>query len=90
MSRRLDWVLKRSFLQRAVEQRPDLTWASPQVKHLDHLFSSLDSSTGLYLLAERDGLVDDVVSAEQVERFMRQPPTNTRALDARHDSARRG
>ena len=79
LSRRLDWVLKRSFLQRAVEQRPDLTWASPQVKHLDHLFSSLDPSTGLYLLAERDGLVDDVVSEEQVERFMRQPPTNTRA-----------
>ena len=79
LARRLDWVLKRAFLERALEHRPDLSWTSPQLKHLDHLFSSLDPSTGLYLQAERDGLVDRVVSADQIDRFTRQPPTNTRA-----------
>ena len=79
LSRRLDWVLKRSFLERAMERRPELTWTSPQVKHLDHLFSSLDPSTGLYIQAERDGLVDRVVSGEEIDKFTRQPPTNTRA-----------
>ena len=79
LARRLDWVLKRSFLERAMERRPALTWTSPEVKHLDHLFSSLDPSTGLYWRAERDSLVDSVVSAEQIDRFTRQPPTNTRA-----------
>ena len=79
LSRRLDWVMKRSFLERAIDHRPDLTWASPQIKHLDHLFSSLDPETGLYLGAERDGLIDRVVSAEQIDRFTRQPPTDTRA-----------
>ena len=79
LARRLDWVLKQSFLARAMEHRPELTWTSPQVKYLDHVFSSLDPSTGLYLQAERDGLVDRVVSADQIDRFTRQPPTNTRA-----------
>ncbi len=79
LSRRLDWVLKRSFLERAMEHRPELTWTSPQVKHLDHLFSSLDPSTGLFIQAERDGLVDRVVSGDQIDKFTRQPPTNTRA-----------
>ena len=79
LSRRLDWVLKRSLLERAMEQRPELTWSSPEVKHLDHLFSSLDQATGLYLMAERDGLVDRVVSNDQIDRFTREPPADTRA-----------
>ena len=79
LSRRLDWVMKRSFLRRAVDRCPELNWASPQIKHLDHQFSSLDPTTGLYLQAERDGLVDLVASDAQINRFTRQPPTDTRA-----------
>lgn len=79
LARRLDWALKRSFLERAVSRSSGLTWGSPQLKHLDHLYSSLDPSVGLYWLADRGGLVDRVVSAARIEELTRQAPTDTRA-----------
>ena len=75
---RLDWVLKRSILQRAMSQR-GLDWGSPEAKHLDHLYSSLDKNEGLYWAYERSGLVQKVVSDGEIERFVHQPPDDTRA-----------
>lgn len=74
---RLDWVLKLSLLERAMKQRPQLTWESPELKHLDHLYSSLDG--GLYQACERQGAVERMVSEEQILRFMHEPPEDTRA-----------
>lgn len=76
---RLDWVLKLSVLQQVLDQNPKLTWASPEIKHLDHLYSSLDPSEGLYWAYERGGLVERVASDEQIERFTVSPPEDTRA-----------
>ena len=76
---RLDWVLKLSVLQQVLDQNPELTWESPEIKHLDHLYSSLDPSEGLYWVYERGGLVERVVSDEQIERFTESPPEDTRA-----------
>lgn len=73
---RLDWVLKLSILERAMSQR-GLDWESPELKHLDHLYSSL--SEGLYWAYERSGVVQKVVSDAEVERFVHEPPDNTRA-----------
>ena len=74
---RLDWVLKLSLLERAMKQRPELTWASPAIKHLDHSYSSLDG--GLYQACERGGAVERIVSEEDIQRFVDEPPENTRA-----------
>jgi proteasome accessory factor A len=74
---RLDWVLKLSLLERAMKQRPELTWDSPEIKHLDHLYSALDG--GLYQVCERQGAVERVVSGEQIARFINEPPEDTRA-----------
>jgi proteasome accessory factor A len=76
---RLDWVLKLSILERAKEKRPELGWASPELKHLDHLYSSLDPEEGLYWAFEGSGLVERVVDEESIERFVQQPPEDTRA-----------
>jgi hypothetical protein len=76
---RLDWVLKLSVLQQVLDQNPELTWGSPEIKHLDHLYSSLDPSEGLYWAYERGGLVERVASDEQIERFTVSPPDDTRA-----------
>jgi Pup amidohydrolase len=76
---RLDWVLKLSVLQQVLDQNPDLTWGSPEIKHLDHLYSSLDPSEGLYWAYERAGFVERVVTDEQIERFTVSPPEDTRA-----------
>lgn len=75
---KLDWVLKRSMLERAIS-RQGLQWSSPEIKHLDHVYSSLDANEGLYWACERSGVVEKVVSNGQVERFVHEPPQDTRA-----------
>jgi len=80
---KLDWVLKRCLLERAMG-RNGLTWESPEMKHLDHLYSSLDSAEGLYWACQQGGVVQRVVSDEQIERFVHQPPEGTRAWGRAH------
>jgi len=77
LARRLDWVLKLQILQRAREQRPDLDWFSPQLKHLDFMYASLED--GLYWACERNGAVDRLVSDADIERLRNEPPDDTRA-----------
>jgi proteasome accessory factor A len=74
---RLDWLLKLSIIERAMKQRPELTFASAEAKHLDHCYSSLDG--GLYHAYERLGAVERIVSEEEIERFVNEPPEDTRA-----------
>lgn len=76
---RLDWVLKLSILQQVLDERPDLTWESPEIKHLDLLYSSLDPSEGLYWAYEQGGFVERLADSEQIERFTVSPPEDTRA-----------
>lgn len=77
---RLDWVLKLRILERAMAQRPALSWDSPELKLLDHLYSSLDPNEGLYGLYEQAGATEHVASAAQIERFIHEPPEDTRAF----------
>jgi proteasome accessory factor A len=76
---RLDWVRKLTILNQALRQRPDLSWSSPGVKHLDQLYASLDPVHGLFNAYEKRGLVDRLVSEEQILRCMHEPPADTRA-----------
>ncbi|PWU21219.1 MAG: hypothetical protein C5B50_02210 [Verrucomicrobia bacterium] len=78
LARRLDWVLKLQLLERAREHRAGLDWSSPELKHLDFLYASLDEN-GLFWALEKNGQVDKLVTDEQVERFCTEPPENTRA-----------
>lgn len=80
LASRLDWVLKLGILERAMQQHPELTWESPQLKHLDHLYSSLDPNEGFYWIYERNGFVERLVTDEQIQRFMHTPPEDTRAF----------
>jgi proteasome accessory factor A len=74
---RIDWILKSSIIRRAMDQHPNLTWASPELKRLDLMYSSLHD--GLYWLYERNGLVERVVTDAQIERFVHEPPEDSRA-----------
>jgi proteasome accessory factor A len=76
---RLDWVLKLSMLQRVLRRHTEWTWESPQLKHLDQLYSSLDPTEGLYWAYARSGLVEQVVTEAEIERFVHTPPEDTRA-----------
>jgi Pup amidohydrolase len=49
------------------------------MKHLDHLYSSLDPDEGFYWIYEQAGLVERVVSPAEIERLLHEPPQDTRA-----------
>jgi proteasome accessory factor A len=76
---RLDWVMKQTLLSRVLSRNSELGWDSPEIKHLDQLFSSLDPSEGLYWSVAASGCVEQVVSEEEIARFMAEPPSDTRA-----------
>lgn len=79
LARRLDWVLKKQILERALDLHSTLDWTSLQLKQLDHLYSSVDPETGLYWRYERDGGIERVVPEERIEERMRTAPEDTRA-----------
>jgi Pup amidohydrolase len=76
---RLDWVLKLSVLQRVMHQHASLDWDSPQLKHLDHMYASLDDSEGLYWAYQKSGFVERVTTDDRIEHFVHYPPEDTRA-----------
>ena len=76
---RVDWILKQRILERALEQRGDLDWKSPELKYLDQIFGSLDPDEGLFWPHLRSGLVERWVSDEEIEHFVHEPPEDTRA-----------
>jgi len=76
---RLDWVLKLHVIEHSLRQRGDLDWESPELKVLDLLYGSLDPSEGLYWAYEDSGLVERVVSEAEIQRFVQEPPEDTRA-----------
>jgi proteasome accessory factor A len=84
LGRRLDWVLKRRMLERVMAQRPGLTWASPELKHLDQLYASLDETNGPFWAFERAGQVDRVVGEEAIRHAAEHPPDDTRAWTRAH------
>ncbi len=76
---RLDWVMKLFIIDRVMRQHPGLDWRSSETKHLDHLYSSVDPNEGLYWAYERSGAMQRVVTDGEIERFVHQPPGDTRA-----------
>lgn len=76
---RLDWVLKRFLIESALDEGRGLTWESPEVRLLDHLYASLDGDDGLFWNCHRQNAVVKVVTEEKIEHFRRHPPADTRA-----------
>ena len=78
-SRRLDWALKLRILEEAMRERPELTWESPELKHLDLMYSSLDEAEGLFFVLDGAGETERIVGDAEVARFLQGPPPDTRA-----------
>lgn len=75
---RLDWVMKLMAIERAMQQRPNLGWDSPEIRVLDLLYSSLDDD-GLYWAYEASGFAEQLVAPERIVHFVANPPADTRA-----------
>ena len=78
LGRRLDWVLKHTLLNSALDKNPQLNWSSPEIKHIDLVYASLDDD-GLYNACVRSGVVESVVDELSVEHCHANPPADTRA-----------
>jgi proteasome accessory factor A len=78
LARNIDWAAKLALLERTAAARR-LSWDSPAMKYLDHMYSSLDSGEGLYWALERAGAVEKRVNAGKIEHFVHEPPEDTRA-----------
>ena len=78
LARRLDWVLKRELLSRAIARHPGLDWASPAIRAADLRFASLGGD-GLYDAVAAVSGVDAWVTEAELERAQRVPPEDTRA-----------
>jgi len=76
---KLDWVMKLTILERAMNRRRSLNWDSPEIRHLDQAYSSLDPS-GLYWAYERSGFAERLVAEERIRHFCSEPPEDTRAF----------
>lgn len=78
LSRRLDWVMKRRMLERAMEKRRSLAWDSAEIRHLDQVYASLDPN-GLYWACESSGFAERFIDENRIRHFCAEPPGDTRA-----------
>jgi hypothetical protein len=78
LASKLDWVMKLMILQRTMSRRPSLCWDSPEIRHLDQVYSSLDPS-GLYWSYERSGFAERLLDENRIRHFCSEPPSDTRA-----------
>jgi Pup amidohydrolase len=76
---KLDWVMKLMILQRTMSQRKSLTWDSPEIRHLDQIYASLDPG-GLYWSYQRSGFAERLLDEERIQHFCSEPPSDTRAF----------
>ncbi|MDH3212691.1 MAG: depupylase/deamidase Dop [Myxococcales bacterium] len=78
LDRKIDWVMKKSLIESFME-RKSLDWEAPQVQMLDLQYHDLRPDKGLYYLLERQGLVERIVTDEEIAAAVYTPPEDTRA-----------
>ncbi len=78
LSREVDWVAKLQLLER-YGAKHDLSMSSPKMSLVDLAYHDVNRERGLYYILERRGLVDRVVTDDQIARAMTTPPVTTRA-----------
>jgi proteasome accessory factor A len=78
LDREVDWVIKKRLMTQFME-RKGVDWEHPQIAMMDLQYHDIRPEKGLYLLLERRGAVDRIISDEEIEHAMLNPPTDTRA-----------
>src|SRR6187399_144595 len=78
LSTEVDWVIKYHMIE-AYRDKHDLPLTHPRVALLDLAYHDVTRSRSLYSLLERRGQVDRIVTDEEIELAMDEPPQTTRA-----------
>jgi proteasome accessory factor A len=75
---KIDWVAKHQLLS-GYREKHGLALSHPRIALMDLAYHDVNQGRGLYYLLQRRGLVDRVVSEQDVQRAMKDPPQSTRA-----------
>jgi proteasome accessory factor PafA2 len=78
MHRELDWVAKYRLLT-AYRERDGLDWRDPRLAMIALQYHDVRRSKGLYYRLLEAGKVERIVSQQEVERAVSEPPEDTRA-----------
>jgi proteasome accessory factor A len=74
----IDWVAKYRLIEQ-LRAREDLALTSPKVAMVDLLYHDTDPTRGLYYKLQHRGLVERIVSDDDISRATMTPPATTRA-----------
>jgi proteasome accessory factor A len=75
---KVDWVAKHRLIE-GYRARHNLPLSHPRVALMDLAYHDVNRERGLYYVLERKGAMERVVTDQQVQRAMREPPQTTRA-----------
>ena len=78
LTRELDWVAKHRLLE-GYRERHGLAWSDPKLRLIDLQYHDVNRSRGLYHRLAEAGQVERLVSEDEVERAVMEPPEDTRA-----------
>ena len=78
LTREVDWVIKHQLIE-SYREKHSLPLTHPRVALLDLAYHDVTRSRSLYYLLERRGQVDRIVTDEEIELAMDEPPQTTRA-----------
>jgi proteasome accessory factor A len=78
LATRADWAIKYEFLQAQMDAR-GWVWSTPQVRELDIKYHQIDPQRSLFSLLQDRGLVERLLTDDEVRQARNQPPQTTRA-----------
>ena len=78
LDRELDWVIKYKLIE-AYRERHDLTLSDARVALVDLQYHDVNRERGLFYRMQRKGMVDRVVTDEEISHAVEHPPQTTRA-----------
>jgi Pup amidohydrolase len=78
LHRELDWVAKYRLLE-GYRARDGLDWSDPKLRLVDLQYHDVRRDRGLYHRLEASGEVERLVTDDQIDRAVMEPPEDTRA-----------
>ena len=78
LDRELDWVIKYKLIE-AYRERHDLTLSDARVALVDLQYHDVNRERGLFYRMQRKGMVDRIVTDEEISHAVEHPPQTTRA-----------
>lgn len=78
LDRELDWVIKYKLIE-AYRERHDLTLSDARVALVDLQYHDVNRERGLFYRMQRKGMVDRMVTDDEISHAVEHPPQTTRA-----------